>query len=111
MTRPVISVSVAQPPDTHIAVTQEADRYAADRMAAAAAAKAKRLWPDVIGDVLADEIMALLDLPSWLRSQTRTQRLIDTILTLTEPAPGTTWANRHALARASDYTALSESIS
>lgn len=85
MTSPVISVSVAEPPATHVAITQEADRYAADRIAAAAAAKAKRLWPDVIGDVLAEEIMALLDLPSWLRSQTRTQRLIDTILSITEP--------------------------
>ncbi|MGH3897422.1 MAG: hypothetical protein ACRDTA_04050 [Pseudonocardiaceae bacterium] len=72
--------------DTHIAVAQEVDRYAADRMAAAAAAKAKRLWPDIVGDVLADEIMAQLDLPSWMRSQTRTQRLIDTILNITEGA-------------------------
>ena len=75
---------VAAPPDTHTAVAQEADRYAADRRAAAAAAKAKRLWPGVIGEVLADEIMALLDLPSWLRSQTRTHQLIDTILDITE---------------------------
>jgi hypothetical protein len=88
MTRPVISVSVSEPPDTHIAIAQEADQYAADRMAAAAAAKAKRLWPDVIGEVLADEIMALLDLPSWLRSQTRTQRLIDAILSITEGTAG-----------------------
>lgn len=73
--------------DTHIAVDQEADRYAADRMAAAAAAKAKRLWPGVVGEVLADEIMALLDLPSWLRSQTRTHQLINAILTITEPDP------------------------
>jgi hypothetical protein len=71
-------------PDTNIAVAQEANQYAAHRMAALAAAKAKRLWPDVIGEVLADEIMALLDLPSWLRSQTRTQRLIDAILSITE---------------------------
>ena len=71
-------------PDTHIAVAQDVDRYAAHRTAAAAAAKAKRMWPDVIGDVLADEIMAMLDLPSWLRSQTRTQRLIDAILSITE---------------------------
>jgi hypothetical protein len=71
-------------PDTHIAVAQEVDRYAAHRAAAAAAAKAKRMWPDVIGDVLAEEIMAMLDLPPWLRSQTRTQRLIDTILSITE---------------------------
>ena len=55
-------------PDAHIAVAQEVDRYAAHRTAAAAAAKAKRIWPDVIGDVLADEIMAMLDLPSGLRS-------------------------------------------
>ncbi|MGH3835621.1 MAG: hypothetical protein ACRDSF_07935 [Pseudonocardiaceae bacterium] len=81
----MISMSVAEPPGIHIAVAQEADRYAADRMTATAAAvKAKRLWPDVIGDVLADEIMALPDLPPWLRSQTRTQRLIDTILSITE---------------------------
>ncbi|MGH3868481.1 MAG: hypothetical protein ACRDQ4_20640 [Pseudonocardiaceae bacterium] len=73
-------------PDPNIAVVQEADRYAAHRMAALAAAKAKRLWPNVIGEVLADEIMALLDLPSWLRSQTRTQRLIDAILSITEGA-------------------------
>jgi hypothetical protein len=73
-------------PDTHIAVVQEVDRYAGERLAATAAAKAKRLWPDVIGDVLADEIMALLDLPPWLRSQTRTQRLIDAILSMTEGA-------------------------
>ncbi|MGH3719730.1 MAG: hypothetical protein ACRDRI_13020 [Pseudonocardiaceae bacterium] len=65
-------------------IAQEADRYAAHRMAAVAAAKAKRLWPDVIGEVLADEIMALLDLPSWLRSQTRTQQLIDAILRIPE---------------------------
>ncbi len=70
--------------DTHIAVVQELDRYAAHRTAAAAAAKAKRLWPDVIGEVLADEIMALLELPSWLRSRSRTQQLIDTILSIPE---------------------------
>ncbi len=73
-------------PETHTAVAQEVDRYAPDRMAAAAAAKAKRLWPGVIGEVLADEIMALMDLPLWLRSQTRTQRLIDAILRSTEGA-------------------------
>jgi len=66
------------------ALSLEVDRYTAARMAAAAAAKAKRLWPDVIGEVLADEIMALLDLPSWLRSQTRTLRLINAILSITE---------------------------
>jgi hypothetical protein len=71
-------------PDTQIAVAQEVDRYARQRTAAAAAAKAKRMWPDVIGDVLADEIMAMLDLPSWLQSHTRTQRLIDAILSITE---------------------------
>lgn len=73
-------------PDPNIAVAQEADRYTADRMAAVAAAKAKRLWPNVIGEVLANEIMALLDLPSWLRPQTRTQRLINTILSIPEGA-------------------------
>jgi hypothetical protein len=73
-------------PDQHIAVSHEVDQYAPQRMAAAAAAKAKRLWPGVIGEVLADEIMALLDLPSWMQSQTRTQRLIDAILNLTEEA-------------------------
>ena len=88
-------------PDTDIAVAQEANQYAVHRMAALAAAKAKRLWPDVIGDVLADEIMALLDLPSWLRSQTRTQRLIDAILNITEGAAepamrtGTRRGDRH----------------
>lgn len=66
-----------------IAVSQEVDQYAPRRMAAAAA-KAKRLWPGVIGDVLADEIMAVLDLPLWMQSQTRTQRLIDTILNIAE---------------------------
>lgn len=60
------------------------DQYALHRMAAAAAAKAKRLWPDVIGEVLASEIMAQLDLPLWLRSGTRTQRLIDAILSFPE---------------------------
>jgi hypothetical protein len=44
-------------PDAHIAIAQEIDRYATDRMAVAAAAKAKQLWPDVIGEVLADEII------------------------------------------------------
>ena len=88
MAGPVISVPVPEPPDTHIAVAQEVDQYAADRMAAAAAAKAMRLWPDVIGEVLAGEIMALLDLPSWLQSQTRTQRLIDAILSITEGGAG-----------------------
>ena len=73
-------------PETHIAVTQEGDRYAPDRMTAAAAAKAKRLWPGAIGEVLADEIMALMDLPLWLRSQTRTQRLVDAVLRIPEGA-------------------------
>ncbi|MGH2892284.1 MAG: hypothetical protein ACRDPM_03325, partial [Solirubrobacteraceae bacterium] len=45
-------------------------------------------WPDVIGEVLADEVMALLDLPPWLRAQTRTQRLIDAILSIPEVAAG-----------------------
>jgi hypothetical protein len=71
-------------PDTHTALAQEVDRHVTDRMAATAAAKAKRLWPNVIGGVLADEIMALLELPSWLRSQSRTQRLITAILSITE---------------------------
>lgn len=70
--------------NTHMAVAQEVDRYAADRMVAAAAAKATRLWPGVIGEVLADEIMTTLNLPSWLRTQSRTQRLIDAILSLEE---------------------------
>ncbi|MGH3823928.1 MAG: hypothetical protein ACRDRA_14020 [Pseudonocardiaceae bacterium] len=70
--------------NTHIAVAQEVDRYAADRMVAAAAAKATRLWPGVIGEVLAAEIMTTLDLPSWLRTQTRTNRLIDAILNVEE---------------------------
>ncbi|MGH3700056.1 MAG: hypothetical protein ACRDRU_04490 [Pseudonocardiaceae bacterium] len=71
---------------SHIAVSQEVEQYTAQRMAAAAAAKAKRLWPGVIGEMLADEVMALLELPSWMRSQTRTQRLIDAILLTKEPA-------------------------
>ncbi len=71
-------------PDTRIAVAQEAEQYAAHRLAAAAAAKAKRMWPNVIGDVLADEVMALMNLPPWLRSQTRTQRLVDAILGIPE---------------------------
>ena len=75
-------------PETHIAVAQEANRHAPDRLTAAATAKAKRLWPGVIGEVLADEITALMDLPLWLRSQTRTQRLIDAILSITEGAAG-----------------------
>ena len=70
--------------DIHIAVPQEVNRYAVHRTAAAAAAKVKRMWPDVIGDVLAEEIMTMMDLPSWLQSQTRTQRLIDAILSITE---------------------------
>jgi hypothetical protein len=49
-----------------IAVSQEVDQYAPQRVAASAAAKAKRLWPGVIGDVLADEIMAVLGLPLWM---------------------------------------------
>ncbi|MGQ0719294.1 MAG: hypothetical protein ACT4NP_18660 [Pseudonocardiales bacterium] len=84
----MISVLVDEPAQAraHTAVEQAADRYAADRLAfVAAAVKAKRLWPDVIGEVLADEIMALLDLPSWLRSQSRAQRLVDTILSISEP--------------------------
>jgi hypothetical protein len=89
-------------PDTNIAVAQEANQYAAYRMAALAAAKAKRLWPDVIGEVLADDIMALLDLPSWLRSQTRTQRLIDAILSITE---GTAESHDDDQPRAAAHTA------
>jgi hypothetical protein len=74
--------------DTHIAVAQEVDQYASQRIAAAAAAKALRLWPGVIGEVLAGEIMAVLDLPSWMQSQTRTQRLIGAILNITEHSGG-----------------------
>ena len=70
--------------DTHPAVALDIDCHAENRKAATAAAKAKRLWPDVIGEVLANEVMALLDLPLWLRSQTRAQRLIDAILSLPE---------------------------
>lgn len=81
-------------PDTHTAIAQEVDRYAAHGTAAAAAAKAKRLWPDVIGEVLADEIMALLDLPSWLRSRSRTQRLVDAILGITEATGSPATADR-----------------
>jgi hypothetical protein len=73
-------------PDRHIAVSQEVEQHTTQRMAAAAAAKAKRLWPGVIGEMLADEVMALLELPSWIRSQTRTQRLIDAILLIKEPS-------------------------
>jgi TusA-related sulfurtransferase len=71
-------------PDNHIAVSQEVDQYASQRIAATAAAKAERLWPGIIGEVLADEIMALLDLPSWMRSQTRTHQLIDAIQDIAE---------------------------
>jgi TusA-related sulfurtransferase len=71
-------------PDNHLAVSQEVDQYASQRIAATAAAKAKRLWPGIIGEVLADEIMALLDLPSWMRSQTRTHQLIDAIQDIAE---------------------------
>ena len=38
-------------PDKRVVVG--GDQYALHRIAAAAAAKAKRLWPDVIGEVLA----------------------------------------------------------
>jgi hypothetical protein len=70
--------------DTHPAIALDINCPTEDRKAATAAAKAKRLWPDVIGEVLAGEVMALLDLPLWLRSQTRTHRLIDAILSLPE---------------------------
>jgi hypothetical protein len=74
-------------PDAHVAVSQEASQYAAQRMAAAAAARAKRLWPGVIGEVLAFEVMAGLDLPTWLGPQTRTCRLIKAILEHVEEPP------------------------
>ncbi|MBV9060390.1 MAG: hypothetical protein JO296_08185 [Pseudonocardiales bacterium] len=74
-------------PDAHIAVSQEADQYAAQRMAAAAAAKAKRLWPGVIGEVLAFEVMAGLDLPAWMQPHTRTGRLVEAILEFAEEPP------------------------
>lgn len=70
--------------DAHPAVALDINCHHEIQMATAAAAKAKRLWPNVIGDVLADTVMAALDLPLWLRSQTRTRRLIDTILGLPE---------------------------
>ncbi|MGH3574371.1 MAG: hypothetical protein ACRDQI_07580 [Pseudonocardiaceae bacterium] len=76
--------------DIQIAVSQTVDQYAPQRMAAAAAAKAKRLWPGIIGEVLADEIMAVLDLPSWMQSQTRTMRLIGAISNITEEV-GASW--------------------
>ncbi len=64
----------------HVAAAQEAAVSQMNQKVARAAAKAKQLWPDVIGEVLADEIMALLDLPAWMRSQSRTQKLIDAVL-------------------------------
>jgi hypothetical protein len=70
--------------DIQIAVSQKVDQYAPQRMAVAAAAKAKRLWPGIIGEVLADEIMAVLDLPSWMQPETRTKRLIGAISNITE---------------------------
>jgi hypothetical protein len=73
-------------PDTRTTLAQGYDHYAVHRMAAAAAAKSRRLWPNVIGEVLAGEIMALMDLPLWLQSQTRTQQLIDVILSIPEAA-------------------------
>jgi hypothetical protein len=71
-----------------IAIAQEADEYATNRRAATAAAKAKRLWPNAIGEVLAGEVMGLMDLPSWLQPHTRTQRLIDAILSIPEGGCG-----------------------
>ena len=82
-------------PDTRVAVAEPGGQYVTHRMAAAAAGKAKRLWPDVIGEVLASEVMALMDLPSWLQSQTRTQRLIDAILSLPEETE-LSWQQRAA---------------
>ena len=82
--------------ESHIAIAQEVDRYAADRMAAAAAVKAKRLWPGVIGEVLANEIMTMLDLPSWLRGQTRTRRLVDAILGIPEVSPAASVSRQSA---------------
>jgi hypothetical protein len=82
--------------ESHIAIAQEVDRYAADRMAAAAAAKAKRLWPGVIGEVLADEIMTMRVLPSWLRGQTRTRRLIEAIHSIPEGSSATSVSRRSA---------------
>ncbi|MDQ2883030.1 MAG: hypothetical protein M3Y48_18105 [Actinomycetota bacterium] len=73
--------------ETRTAARQDTDQYAAHRMAATAAAKARRLWPNTIGEVLAGEVMGLLELPPWLRSQTRTQQLIDAILSLPEGTP------------------------
>lgn len=74
--------------DIQIAVPQDVDKYAPQRMAAAAAAKAKKLWPGVIGEVLAFEIMSALDLPAWLRSQSRTCQLVDAILEFAEEPAG-----------------------
>lgn len=73
---------------TPTTVSQETDQYAAHRLAAAAAAKARKMWPGVIGEVLADEVMAALDLPAWMRPQTRTCRLVDAILGLIEEPAG-----------------------
>ncbi|MDQ3765461.1 MAG: hypothetical protein M3460_29665 [Actinomycetota bacterium] len=39
---------------------------------------------DVIGEVFAEAMRTLLDLSSWLGSQSRTQRLINTILNITQ---------------------------
>ncbi len=70
--------------DIQIAVAQEVDLYAPQRMVAVAAVKAKRLWPGIIGEVLADEIMAVLDLPSWMQPQIRTKRLIAAVSNIAE---------------------------
>lgn len=70
--------------DTHVAAAQEAGAYDLNRKAAVAAAKARRLWPNVIGEVLAAEIIASMELPGWMRTESRSQQLIEAILGISE---------------------------
>lgn len=64
--------------------------YAICQRANAAAAKALRLWPGAIGEVLAAECRSAHEFP-WLvtNEQSRTARLIDDILAFEEPEHGT----------------------
>lgn len=60
--------------------TAERTRTRAERRAALAISKARRLWPESIADILTEEILSNYELLRVLGGDARVKRLIDAVL-------------------------------
>jgi hypothetical protein len=75
----VVTAGVAGPVATTKPLTAGQER------AGQAIAKARKLWPGVIGEVLGDEIRYAYDLLPWSGGSARARALIAEILDMTDP--------------------------